>query len=353
MSEITIVGGGICGLTLAIAATTYGHDVTVYERREPRISTRDGAYLTVSGKALADLDRLGIGERMRSLGIEVHSASLTADGTTRRRPFPLVDGIGHHHFWRRDLLTALHERCLDVGARIVHLAEAVVVDNTRTSARLHLSGGHTVDSDVLVGCDGLFSTVRGDIIAGPTAPIYEGQVVLYGHHDGIHTRDLAAGELSFFRHQEHTFGVLDGGEKGTFWFARLTRPALAPSDLGLHPSQRWNTALATAFPTSVIDVSAFLDSAPLLFACNAERVPDLPTWGDQRAMVLGDAAHGMSPASGQGATLAIADAVTIAALLDPRTPKSVFVDAITDRRIAAETARSIPTSTPAASHTSS
>lgn len=343
MSEITIVGGGICGLTLAIAATSHGHHVTVYERREPRTATRDGSYLIVSGKALADLARLGIGERVRSLGIEVRSASLTADGSTRRRPFPLVDGIRHHHFWRRDLLTALHERCLEVGAGIVHLAEAAVVEKRRTSARLHLSGGRTIDSDVLVGCDGLFSTVRGDIIAGPTAPIYEGQVVLYGHHDGIHTRDLETGELSFFRHQGHTVGALDGGKKGTFWFARLTRPALAPSELGLSPSQRWKTELTAAFPTSVVDVAAFVDSTPLLVACNAERVPDLPTWGDQRAVVLGDAAHGMSPAAGPGATLAIADAVTVAAMLDPCTPKSQFAAAITDRRIAAEAARSIPT----------
>ncbi|MCD2158017.1 FAD-dependent monooxygenase [Rhodococcus cerastii] len=348
MSEVTIVGGGICGLTLAIAATMRGHQVTVYERREPQAATRDGAYLTVSGKALADLDRLGVGERMRGLGIEVRSASLTTDGNTRRRPFPLVDGIGHHHFWRRDLLTALTERCLDVGATLVHLAHAVLVDKTRTSARLHLSGGRDISSDVLIGCDGLSSTVRRDIIAGPTTPTYEGQVVLYGHHLGIHSRALEERELSFFRHRGNTFGALDGGRHGTFWFARLTRPALTPSELGLHTSQRWKAELATAFPSSIVDLAAFVDSTPLLFACNAERVPDLPTWGDQRALVLGDAAHGMSPAAGQGATLAIADALTAAALLDPRTPKSVFTAAIAARRLAADAARSIPTSKPTA-----
>ncbi|MGW5149628.1 hypothetical protein [Rhodococcus koreensis] len=71
------------------------------------------------------------------------------------------------------------------------------------------------------------SIVRGEIIVCPTGPVYDDQVVLYGHDAGIpgHT-DPEPGVLSFFRHAEHTFGVLDGGGTGTFWFARLTRPAL-------------------------------------------------------------------------------------------------------------------------------
>ncbi|BAH54954.1 FAD-dependent monooxygenase [Rhodococcus opacus] len=64
--------------------------------------------------------------------------------------------------------------------------------------------------------------------------------------------------------------------------------------------------------------------------------------GDQRAVVIGDAAHGMSPAAGQGASLAIADALTIAAVLDPRTSASEFSTAISRRRTAVEEARNTP-----------
>ncbi|MFC0446992.1 FAD-dependent oxidoreductase [Rhodococcus jostii] len=70
MSEVTIVGAGICGLTLAIAARGHGHRVTLYERQEPNSAADNGAYLTMSGRALADLDALGVGDTLRTTGIE-------------------------------------------------------------------------------------------------------------------------------------------------------------------------------------------------------------------------------------------------------------------------------------------
>ncbi|MDT2005361.1 hypothetical protein FXW78_12615 [Rhodococcus opacus] len=65
-------------------------------------------------------------------------------------------------------------------------------------------------------------------------------------------------------------------------------------------------------------------------------------------MLIGDAAHGVSPAAGQGASLAIADALPNAAVLDPRTPGSVFATAIGRRRIATDHVRTTPTRHPAA-----
>ncbi|MFC9555966.1 FAD-dependent oxidoreductase [Rhodococcus sp. NPDC056960] len=343
MSEVTIVGAGICGLTLAIAVTAHGHDATVYERRDRRSGAEDGAYLTVSGRALADLEKLGIGPRLRSTGIPVHAIAMTADGHTRRGTLPPTEGIGHHHVWRRDLLTALQERCREVGVSIVHDAHATAVQTLPSTVRLHLGDGRVVDSDVLVGCDGLSSAVRRDIVTGPTAPVYEGQVVLYGHHRGPSDRqELEPGVLSFFRHEAHTVGVLNGGGEGIFWFARLTRPALRPADVGLHSSRDWKDELTAAFPATIIDVRALVEDTPMLFGCNAERVPELPHWGGRRAMILGDAAHGMSPAAGQGATLAIADALTAAPLLDPATPTAKFISAIAERRTAAADARRTP-----------
>ncbi|MDT2009409.1 hypothetical protein FXW78_46295 [Rhodococcus opacus] len=79
--------------------------------------------------------------------------------------------------------------------------------------------------------------------------------MLYGHHPGTTGHaDVEPGVLSFTRHTGHTFGILGGGDRGTFWFARLTRPPLPPTEVGLHASQDWTSELNTAFPTPVLDV---------------------------------------------------------------------------------------------------
>ncbi|TQC41790.1 hypothetical protein EEB14_52655, partial [Rhodococcus sp. WS4] len=96
--------------------------------------------------------------------------------------------------------------------------------------------------------------------------------MLYGHHPGTTGHaDVEPGVLSFTRHTGHTFGILGGGDRGTFWFARLTRP---PTQVGVHSSQDWTSELNTAFPTPVLDIRPFIEATPTIYACNAEQVPD-------------------------------------------------------------------------------
>lgn len=281
-----VVGGGIGGLASALALRQNGWKVDVLERG-PRLD-RGGAGLVLWPNALRCLRALGVEDVVRA-----RSASLTGsvlrrtDGRVLSR-VTMADGRNPVGIVRADLIdalaTALGPDAITFGAEVTGVAD--------------------LDADLVVGADGVRSVVRSSLGSGVT-PCYRGYTVwraLVPHHD------LGERELGETWGAGMRFGMVPAGLEATYVYAA------APAAEG----ERCADELAEVtrrFATWHAPIPAVLDSiAP--GALLRHDIHDLPPGRTPlhrgRSVLVGDAGHAMEPNLGQGAGVALEDAVVLA-----------------------------------------
>ncbi|WP_314673442.1 FAD-dependent monooxygenase [uncultured Rhodococcus sp.] len=284
-----IVGGGIGGLTAAIALRKAGWDVTVYERASE--FTEVGAAVVLFPNALAALDEIGVGEQVRANSLPYSSGAirnLRGQNLVTRRIGDLAGGRDLVTIHRADLIDvlvrALPAECLRTGTRVTGVGCG---DHGRAEI---VTDGDTARYDLVVAADGVHSVVRQQIWPG------EGTVV----HTGVSAwRWIVDGPPPDFVGQvwgiRGEFGILPLAGNRTYAFAGAQRGE--------------SLAHFADWPEPVSQLVANADPARIIENELLEiRTPKLLTRG--KVALIGDAAHAMRPHLGLGAALAIEDAVT-------------------------------------------
>jgi 2-polyprenyl-6-methoxyphenol hydroxylase-like FAD-dependent oxidoreductase len=302
---VAIAGAGIGGLTLAIALRRRGVSVVVLERA---LELRPlGAGLGLGSNATAALARLGLegaivsagaaitrsailDERGRALGSEMDVGQLTREVGA---PF-----VALHR-------TRLHQVLLDaLGPGIVRLGFPVAgferqIDRIVVTA----SSGERAECELLVGADGLHSAVRARLVADG-APKYSGYTSWRGVTPPGSVPKPSRMSETWGRGQR--FGIVDIGFGEIYWFAVAdATPGGVDRDV-----QR---ELLSRFGTWHEPIAAIVAATPpdrILRTDISDRDP-IPRWHHDRVVLLGDAAHPMTPNLGQGAGQAIEDAVVL------------------------------------------
>jgi 2-polyprenyl-6-methoxyphenol hydroxylase-like FAD-dependent oxidoreductase len=171
---------------------------------------------------------------------------------------------------------------------------AVFADGTR-------AGG-----DLLIGADGLRSTVRTQLDPGAAPPRYVGSQIFYGATPG--TPPGTPTDCFHFVRGGVAFGYIATEQEGTWWFARVIGPELTHDELA---ADDWATHL-----TDVLSAEPgpreIVRAADRVLVTNAYDLANVRVWHRYRAVIIGDAAHAASPATGQGASMALEDAVALA-----------------------------------------
>jgi 2-polyprenyl-6-methoxyphenol hydroxylase-like FAD-dependent oxidoreductase len=310
-----VVGGGIAGPIAAMALQKAGIEATVYEAYG---STADGigGALSIAPNglnALAVLDAddavRRVGEPMRAMVIQSWTGKRLAEfGTPPDLPeMQLV--------WRADLYRALYDEATRRGIGIEHGRRLVTAEDSGDSVTARFADGTAATADLLVGADGIRSTVRGLIDPTAPQPRYAGllgfgarvaDAGLPSTHGKMH---MVFGRRAFFGYQ-----ILDDGTGG--WFANL--PRRSPEVESGVTAADWLALLREVFAADRTPAVALIDRtdpADLLVTGPLEDIPTVPTWSRGRIVLIGDAAHATSPSSGQGASLAIESAVQLARCL--------------------------------------
>ncbi|MGZ8178531.1 FAD-dependent monooxygenase [Williamsia sp. SKLECPSW1] len=351
-----VVGGGIGGPVLAAALRRGGAEVTVLERIAPD-RRGGGSWFTVTPNGLSALAAVDALDPVRALGTPT-LGNLVLGATGRRLGViglgsPLSDGTTALSFRRPQLAGALLDIARDRGVEVIEGVRVTSASSDPDRASVVLDDGTTLSADVVIGADGIHSVVRRAI--DPTAPAgrYLGLVNFGGITQEGTGHDLAPGVWTFVFGRRAFFGALPLPDGRVVWFVNEPRAAVSDAERAATSPAQWLAHLADL---ATADISPFADLIAAgrldLAGDNTHDLPSVPRWYRDRLGIIGDAIHAPAPSSGQGASMALEDAVILGATLlshdDPRSAFAAFESARRRRveKIVALGARSSASKTP-------
>ena len=311
-----IVGGGIGGLTAAICLRQIGWDVQVFETAPS--NSEIGAGIQISPNGVKILQEIGVMRLLEESLFEPDSIEIRLGKSGKKLvQIPMKDiaadrwGARYVQIHRADLIVGLNTRLAQLSPNSIETDSKVISFNNReTSAFIKLQNGKTHEADLIVGADGVHSTIRnqmfgperarftgnvawravipvehlGALVPPPTGCIWAGQ-----QKHAVTTRIHSGRTVNFVGIVEHSDWKLEGWK-----FEGKTADALADF-------KDWNPTI-----TNLIKKAESLHKWALF-----DRAP-LPHWHTGHVALLGDAAHPMLPSMAQGAVQSIEDAYVLA-----------------------------------------
>jgi len=301
--RIVVAGGGVAGAASAVALAHAGADVTVYEAHEDPAGPV-GSFLSLAVNGLRALDSLGCLPQVQAAGFAVArqrmwagNGKLLGDVARARRP---GDPLHSVTLMRADLVTVLRDAATRAGARIVTGQPLTGAD---------LRGARAEGADLVVGADGIWSAARRVVDPAAPEPAYAGLFSVSGVSDGLGGTDTAEpGTWNMIFGRQGAFIFLPAPD-GTIWWSAQVSAKVPPEDLaGVGPGE-----LAALFRRERQAV-AILRGARTVHAATLHHVlAPVRRWHGSDIVLIGDAGH---PAgAGQGASMAIEDAVELAGQL--------------------------------------
>lgn len=306
VERVLIVGGGIGGLCAAIALRTAGFDAEVFEQA-PELR-EVGAGVGLWSNALESLDQLGVGDEIRRASRPLRTmAGANSSGKTLTSLD--LDELGPdfaqaacHVVLRPTLLAALARRlpaaAVRTGRRAIAFEDGV----------LRFDDGAIEKAQLVVGADGLHSAIRAYVV-GPDEVRYSGQTCFRGV---AKVRPPEPGTLREVQGAGQRGSVCPIDPETVYWWAAYNAPRATMVPIG----ERRDSLLERyrGWPFGLPDAISATPNDAILQNDLVDRVP-ARRYVAGRVVLVGDAAHPTTPNLGQGANMAIDDAIVLARAL--------------------------------------
>lgn len=306
--RIAIIGGGIGGLTVALALKQFGFEPQVFEQAPELLEV--GSAIIIWPNAMRVLHQLGLSELVRHDGGLVEEARwLNQDGRLINRfalpetDFPAI--VLHRARLQEELLRALPPASIHLG----HVFESFAQNSDAVVATF--TNRTSLEFDVLIGADGLHSHVRAQLLSdGP--PTYRDYIAWRGVVDFTPNSLPPASAIEIYGNGKR-FGIGPLGFNKVGWWVSVNEdsPNAEPNDMSpreelLQLFDGWCEPvpeLIRATPLSALIRNPVFDRKPVR------------KWSEGSVTLMGDAVHPLTPNLGQGGCLAIEDAAILARCL--------------------------------------
>jgi 2-polyprenyl-6-methoxyphenol hydroxylase-like FAD-dependent oxidoreductase len=310
--DYAIIGAGIGGLTLAVALRRKGIPVTVYETA-PRLKPL-GAGLGLAGNAMKAFAEIGLDKEIMRVSHVLEQVSIL---NPRGKPLMITDskrisrtyGVANNFTVHRAdlhevLLSELPKDCVKLDKALVDLTQS------NDGVTLKFKDGTAADVGYVVGADGIHSVVRRHFLPNVT-PRYAGYTAYRAvvenpgpdFNYSLTSETWGAGAR---------FGIVPMTNNRVYWFACVNATqndalmrSLTPSDL---------LAYFGNFHSPVPDLIRRTSKESLLWNDIID-LPPIAKFAFGNVVLMGDAAHATTPNLGQGACMAIEDAVVLANMI--------------------------------------
>jgi 2-polyprenyl-6-methoxyphenol hydroxylase-like FAD-dependent oxidoreductase len=314
-----IIGGGIAGPVAATALRMAGIDADVYEARPPADTGGIGGSLALEPNGLAALRIIGADDDVRAEAVPI-TRSVMSIASKPGREMPTPQGLPPRQLIDRGVLhRILRDRADRFGVRIHHAKKLIRVDEHPDGVTAQFADGTSAHAGVLIGADGVRSTVRHLIDPDAPAARYLGLLGFEGLvDDDADTAALAPGTMTFAfgRRAYYLYWKRPDGRIG--WGANLPSPQyLGLKQARVLPAEDWLRTLRATYSGDTPGARLAAQTTPdTLQAVGALHImPPVPRWYRDRMVLVGDAVHAPSNSTGQGASLAMESAIQLARCL--------------------------------------
>jgi 2-polyprenyl-6-methoxyphenol hydroxylase-like FAD-dependent oxidoreductase len=315
--KAVIIGCGIAGPAVAMLFKRVGIDATIYEAQAAP-DDYAGLFLNLASNGREVLRTLGLDDRLASEGFACPRMIMWSGSGKRlgevRNGAASGQGAVSVIMKRGALHQIFREAATQQGIMIAYGKQLTNIEmSAEPGVTAVFADGTTATGDFLVGCDGIQSRTRQIIDPSAPAPSYTGLISCGGFARST-TLPSTPDTQHFIFGKRAFFGYLVKPDGEIYWFNNLSYPG-APrrSELEAIPHDEWQRMLLALHN----DDQPFIQDIIRATTGDIGRypiydIPTLPRWRRGPMILVGDAAHATSPSAGQGASLALEDAIMLA-----------------------------------------
>ena len=304
--KVSIIGGGIAGLTSAIALEKIGIKPIIFESAP--VIKAVGAGLVLAGNAIKAFEKLDIADDIIKLGLLLPSFTIydqkgkiinKIDSNTIIKKY----GVGNFTIHRAELHNYLLSK---IDSDRIHLnKQAVGLESKENSVSINFKDGSRYETNALIIADGIHSAIRQQLLPN-TTPRYSGFTCWRAVIDNS---NLKLTETSETWSTAGRFGIVPLADNKIYWFACINAPQndktmkhFKLSDLQNHYK---------SFHEPIPAILQHTKDENLIWSDIIDLKP-INQYAFDKVVLIGDAAHAATPNMGQGACQAIEDAVILA-----------------------------------------
>jgi 2-polyprenyl-6-methoxyphenol hydroxylase-like FAD-dependent oxidoreductase len=317
-----IIGAGIAGPTTAIFLKQAGFEAEVYEAWP--YATGIGGGLQIAPNGMQVLSEMGLASELMRRGSIAESFDFYSQSGARlgsiNQNMQARFGQPAVNMCRATLNETLVNKAWCEGVALFFDKRLVSIEDRADRPLVaHFADGTTVEGDFVIGADGVHSALRAHVVPGGPTPFDTG-LIGFG---GFVPRAVLA-ERPIGQRVETTFGqsgffgygfCSSDSDDGVMWWSTQPSHGIDAAAYRAMSQQEIKRHLKNFHAGWHDPIPQILDAAENIVVTDTLDVATLPTWSRGRTLLIGDAAHATSPHAGQGASLALEDAMRLGRLM--------------------------------------